>query len=76
MEMLCLGISLLKRQVVMNRFEKTHEELKRQLASLGIYDSDCPAEVFLAMKSEIDIPDQVPAILLDNQEEQKADVNI
>ncbi|RYD81863.1 MAG: hypothetical protein EOP53_05250 [Sphingobacteriales bacterium] len=35
----------------MNRFEKTHEELKRQLASIGIYDSDCPADMLHATRN-------------------------
>lgn len=62
----------------MNRFERTHEELKRQLASLGIYDSDCPIEISLNMKEEAETADKVqnPLIIENKIEEQRADAKL
>ena len=39
----------------MNRFEKTHEELKKQLAHLGVFDADCPEEILNSAQNIISL---------------------
>ncbi len=60
----------------MNRFEKTHEELKRQLASLGIYDADCPAEIISSANEEAKVAEHAAKIMHEQEQEAQIDAGL
>jgi hypothetical protein len=54
----------------MNRFERTHEELKKQLEQLGIYDNLNTAQE----NPKIPQPEESFESMLDNQREAEAEL--